>query len=206
MLRDEPFELGDELSARAELEVGVDPLLQGFQAELLEPADLALREALQLEVAERRAAPQRQRLAQRAGSPLRILPPRLRDEPLEATEIELLGLDPEQVAGRLRDEHAGRKQLPKLRDEVLERGRRRLRALLTPELLDDAIARQHLASVDQQKREERPRSLASERDCALRADDLERSEDAEIRCPRRAVGLSRGQRREVGGQTRDHEL
>ena len=197
MLRHEPLELGDELSARAELEVGIDPLLQGIQAELLEPADLALREALQLEVAERRAAPQRERLPQRLGSLPRILSPRILNEPLEATEIQLLGLDPEQVAGRLRDEHAGRKELAELRDEVLERGRRRLRALLAPELLDDAIARQHLARVDQQEREERPRSLSSEREWALRPDDLERSEDAELRCPRCAVGLSLGQRRKA---------
>ena len=73
MLRDEAFELADELSAAAQLEIGVDPFLQGLQPELLEAADLALGEALESEVAERWAPPQRERLAQQPRPLLCVL-------------------------------------------------------------------------------------------------------------------------------------
>ena len=61
---DERLELRDELRVTAECEVGVDPLLERDGAELLEPRDLGLRERLVEEVRERRAAPERERLAQ----------------------------------------------------------------------------------------------------------------------------------------------
>src|SRR5437773_10009197 len=180
MLRDEPLELADELSASAELEVGVDSLLQRFQPELLESADLALRKGLEGKVAERRAAPQRERLAQRLRTLLRVLLPRLGGELLEAPQIELVGLDPEQVARRLRHEDVGRNELAKLHDEVLERRRRRLRTLLPPELLDDAIAREQLAGVDQQEAQEGALLLAAKGDRALLVRHFERPEDAEL--------------------------
>ena len=46
------------------LEVGGDPVLEHAQVEILEPVDLGLREVLELRVCERRAAPERERLAQ----------------------------------------------------------------------------------------------------------------------------------------------
>ena len=68
MALDERLQLGDELAPRPELEVGVDPLLERVQPQLLEPADLALREALELEIGERRPAPERERLARAAST------------------------------------------------------------------------------------------------------------------------------------------
>ena len=84
VLRDQRLELADELSAAAELEVGVDPLLERLQAQLLEPADLGLGERLEGEVGERWAAPQRERLAEQLRP---LVPPAglcLGDEALEA--------------------------------------------------------------------------------------------------------------------------
>ena len=93
MLRDQPLELADELSAAAELEVGVDPLLERLQAQLLEPADLGLDEGLEGEVGERWAAPQGQRLPEQLRPLFRRLGSCLGDEALEALEVELRGLD-----------------------------------------------------------------------------------------------------------------
>src|SRR5438034_640503 len=66
---------------------------------------------------------------------------RLLDETREALEVELLRLDPQLVPGRLRDDHVRAQQLPKLGDEVLQRGSRGSRRLLAPERVDDPVGR-----------------------------------------------------------------
>ena len=109
VLGDERLELPDQLVVAPECEVGVDPQLQRGEPDLLEPGDGRLREALVGEVRERRTPPQRQRVAQ----PLRRVgrqaaseqAPPLVHQPLEAVEIELVGLDPDDVAGRSRRQH-----------------------------------------------------------------------------------------------------
>ena len=63
---DQRLELGDELGVAPEREIRLDPLLERDGAQLLEPRDLGLGERLVEEVGERRAAPERERLAQRA--------------------------------------------------------------------------------------------------------------------------------------------
>ena len=60
----ERLELGDEPAVLAERELGLDALLERGEAQLLEPRDRRRRERLVGEVGERRAAPQRERLAQ----------------------------------------------------------------------------------------------------------------------------------------------
>jgi hypothetical protein len=61
-LPDERLDLGCQLSALAERKVGFDPLLDGVQPKLFQPADLRLGKRLEGEVGERRAAPERKRL------------------------------------------------------------------------------------------------------------------------------------------------
>ncbi len=63
VLGDERLELSDQLVVAPECEVGVDPELDCCQPDLLEPGDGRLGEALVGEVRERRAPPQRQRVA-----------------------------------------------------------------------------------------------------------------------------------------------
>ena len=63
VLGDQCLELSDQLVVAPEREVGVDPQLDRCQPDLLEPGDRRLGEALVGEVRERRAPPQRQRLA-----------------------------------------------------------------------------------------------------------------------------------------------
>ena len=78
MLGDERLELPDELRRRP-LVIGLDPLLEGGDALLLEPRSLQR----QLAVAERSAAPEAKRLAQELRSARRLAPPRRRDELVE---------------------------------------------------------------------------------------------------------------------------
>ena len=63
---DERLQLADERGVAAERELGVDPLLEGDDAQLVEPGGLEPGELLLVEVCERRAVPERERLAQTA--------------------------------------------------------------------------------------------------------------------------------------------
>ena len=144
MLRDERLELGDELAAAAQLEVGVDPLLERLEPELLEPADLALRRTVS-NAKSASGGPRQSASASRSscdrcsrGSALRASATSRSKRPRSSC----VGLDREHVAGRPRDEDVSAPStLAELRDEVLERRDRRLRRLLAPELVDEAIGR-----------------------------------------------------------------
>ena len=57
MFRDKLLELAHELRVRAERKIGIDPLLQGRQPELLEPVDRRLRKRLVREIGKRRSSP-----------------------------------------------------------------------------------------------------------------------------------------------------
>ena len=58
---DQRLELGQDVLVAAEREVGLDPILERGEPQVLEPPDLVLRERLVREVGERRAAPERER-------------------------------------------------------------------------------------------------------------------------------------------------
>ena len=111
----------------AQLELGVDEIRLGGRAQLLEPRHLEPGEGLVGEVGERRPAPQPERLAQLRRASVRVLSPRLGDEPLEAAEVRLLGRRLEHVAGIAGDDHFRAERLAELRDVVLKcvLGRRR---------------------------------------------------------------------------------
>ena len=64
------LELADDVGVAPEREVGVDPLLQRGQAELLQAGALVAREGLR-ELRERWAAPQCERLPKELGGVLR---------------------------------------------------------------------------------------------------------------------------------------
>ena len=65
MLAHERLELARDLGVPPAREVGVDAVAQAGEPQILQPRDLGLGEALVGDVRERRAAPQRERLAQR---------------------------------------------------------------------------------------------------------------------------------------------
>ena len=67
VLADEPLQLGHELRVAAELEVGVDPLLERGEPLLLEAGALGACER-RVELGERRPAPERERLTRAAAA------------------------------------------------------------------------------------------------------------------------------------------
>jgi hypothetical protein len=108
VLRRERVELGDELDVLSEGEVGVEPLLQRHEPQLLEARDLGLGERLVRHVRERGAAPERERLAQRRRGGLGLAGGALGatavEKLLEPLRVELARLDAEAVPGGLRQD------------------------------------------------------------------------------------------------------
>ena len=100
VLRDECLELRHELGVLPEREVGVDPSLDRQQVQVLQAHDRRLRERLEGEIRKGRPAPEPERLAQQPGGCGGICRGSLLEEPLEAADVELLRVDPDDVAGR----------------------------------------------------------------------------------------------------------
>ena len=161
---DERLELADELGVRTDRELRLGALLDERELELLEPRDLLPSERLVAELRQRLASPQRERLIEQLGAPRRLARPRGVDEAPDAGEIELLGVEPHEVAGRARLDHVRAERLPQLRDEVLQRRRRGRRRVALPQRLDEPVERDDPSCVEQEHREERALLRAAERD------------------------------------------
>src|SRR5215217_307791 len=122
MLRDENFQLADELRVPARVQVRVDPFLERREAELLELRDVGLSKRLEGEISKSRSAPQCERLTQLARFLFRVQSPCLLHKPPEGFEVELTGPNVDAVTRCLRLEDVGAEGLTQLRDEVLQRG------------------------------------------------------------------------------------
>ena len=164
----------------SEDELSLGALLEQLEPQFDEARDLGLRERLERELRERLSAPQRERLPEQARPPRRIARAGLVDEPAHAREVELTGVDADQVAGRPRDDRLGPERLAKLDDEVLQRVRRRARRLARPQCVDQPVGRDHAAGVEEQEGEQRPLLRRAERDSLAVGDRLQRAEDPEL--------------------------
>ena len=102
VLADQPAQLTDHLGVAPAGQVRVDALGDAVQAELLEARDLGLRERLAPHVGQGRAAPERERLAQRRrrllGPSARQLDAALREQVGEAAGVERAGRQVHRVA------------------------------------------------------------------------------------------------------------
>ena len=183
------LELGDECEVAAERQLRVDALLDGRQPELLEPLRLDLREPLELEIPERPSVPEGFRGAEglRRGSGIagrERLPP-LRGEPLEALEVELSRLDPQQVAapagGETRLVTGCRAEDPaEPRDVVSQRVIGGVDALILEQLADQPLARDDAVRTEQEQGEERALLRASRGDGDAVHTHRERAQDPEL--------------------------
>src|SRR5262249_8372051 len=81
VLGDERLQLRDQLVMSAERQVGLDPIADRRQPELLQPRDLTLGERLTPEIGQRLAVPERERIAQTRRALARVITcASLRDE------------------------------------------------------------------------------------------------------------------------------
>ena len=143
-------------------EVRLDAVLEGGEPQLHEARDLGLGKRLVRELGQRFAAPEGERLPElgRRSRRLRFHEiPAFGRKPLEPPGVDSLVVDPEHVPRRLRREHATVFWVDSLAqpgNEVLQHLRRSGRALLAPELLDQAVARHDLVGVKREEGEQRP--------------------------------------------------
>ena len=190
---DKRLEVGHDLVVAAEGQVGIDPLLDGHETQSFEPGDLVLREPLVDEVHERRAPPHLERLAQARQRLVR--PPRgaralpVGDRPLEADDVDGLGRHLQHVAAgpgqerrpvRAGGAHELLAQLGDLDLQPLGGGSRRP---AVPQLVDQAVGRDHLVAMQQQQRQERAALVAANGNFPTGVQDLQRSQQTKLqRC------------------------
>ena len=203
MRRDQALEFTGDLVVVPERKLGLDPVLQCTEPQLLEARDLGLGERLVREVGERRAAPQSQRgielLAGRSGliGGERLAPPS--HKPLEARDVEALRIHAQLVAGRPGDDQAAGlasaasvQRFAKPRHCHLERPDRLLAPVTGPELIDQPVARDDLVGMQQEHAEQCPLLGTAQRNGPAAFDRLDRSEDVEVHRSSPAANLTRG--------------
>src|SRR5262245_7174523 len=104
----------------AEVELGIDPLLDHVQTELLEACDRRLGKRVECKVGERRPMPERLSLAEGRDTRLGVGDARHSDELEHPACVELAPFKANEIAGRLGYDAFGGKQLPKLRNRILQ--------------------------------------------------------------------------------------
>jgi hypothetical protein len=167
MLPDQRLQLTDQLLVAAEVQVGLDARLQGHHAELVEADQFRPGHAAGGDdVGQDRPAPQRQRLVQQARGGGRVAlgqrAPSLLGALLEAVQVELVGVDAQEVAGLAGEQRAGRgrpgsarlDRLAQRRHVVLERLLDCGRRFLTPDRVDQLVGGDHLVGVEEELGEE----------------------------------------------------
>ena len=171
MLGHQCLELPDQLVVTPEREISVEPELDRYQPDLLEPGDRRLGEALIGEIRQRWTSPEREGVAE----PLRRVgrqaaseqAPSLVHEALEAVEIERIRLDPDDVAGRSGRQHVPRKRLAQSRDVDPQRGGGVLGRVVAPELVDQPVGGNDLVRDGGGARTRSARGLGPPRETSL---------------------------------------
>ena len=124
MLGHKALELGDELAVFSELQIGLDPVLEGGHAKFLEPDDLGLREGFPDKICKGGATPDFECGPQDLGCGRSVAGRKRRasllTEPDECEQVDRVRLDDEPVARRSRLERPVRQQLSQLRNVNLD--------------------------------------------------------------------------------------
>src|SRR5215211_3121154 len=203
MRRYERLELGNRLAKGSQRKLRVDPVLEGSDPQLFEPADRTLGEGLVPQVREWRAAPEPERVVESA---FRLLGPpagkslaatgRERPKPLE---VELARPETHHVARVRGNQHArpGARRtarldgLAQLRDAAVQGRRSRRRRRLAPDEIDQLLARDDLVGVQQQYREHRTLPRTAQRQRLLVRPSLDRAEQSELEISPQAATVTR---------------
>ena len=168
-------------------QVGVDALLERHAAQLLQPCDLGLRERLVATSASggpRHSASASRSARGRLGRPIvASAPPRSPTSRSKRSTIELAVVDPQRVsvaAGLQPPPVAIAERPTQLADVVLEHlgGRRRRR--LSPQRVDQSLARDRLVAMQQQQDQDVALPAQSEPDGPIPFADLERSQQGKL--------------------------
>ena len=205
VLRDEHCEFIDHIVVVTERQVGLQPVLEHPQAELLEAPDLRLGARLVGHVFVGGAAPQGQRLDEAGAGGGRVIAeqePSVRDEALEAGGVDLVRRHAQHVAGGLgRQDPVGLAPRPARLQHVAEprdvEGDRlgpALGRLVSPQLIDDPVRGDDTVGVDEEEGENSQLAAGGDREPPAVLEDLDRAQDAELHRhppPQRAAMLGR---------------
>ena len=123
----------------AEVEVGLDALLNRDQARLFQAADGLRREGLVDEVRQRGPAPQRKRVCQRRRQCRRLEARGRAHQRLESLGIDVTRVHAQHIPGRLREQHASAERLAQPGDIHLNARARRGRRLSRPDEIDQPV-------------------------------------------------------------------
>ena len=156
MLAHKHVQLAERALVPPEGEIAVDAIHQRRQPQLVELRHLVSSARLELEPGERRATPERQRLPETLGGgfelSLRDVLARARHEALHAARVNGVRLDVQPIAavrGRDRIVTGATERLAQLREIDVDRLARGRRRRLTPEVVDQAVARDELVGVQE---------------------------------------------------------
>ena len=156
VLGDQRLELRHQLEMAAGRQVGVDPILQRRQPQLLQTGDLALRERLAPQIGQRLPPPQRQRITQPGRAITGILArTRPLDQQLKPRHVDLIRRRAQQIPRRPRPDPLSPQQLAQRRHMPMQRVLRATRRILTPQRLNQLRARDHLTTTQHQQRQQR---------------------------------------------------
>ena len=200
------FELTDQLRVPAELQIGIDAVLDRRGARLLEPGDHRAGEGVVREVDERVAAPQGERVPEHVRRRLGVA--RVQRgasfcrEPVEASRVERVPRQVERVApAACRDSFlAERTSQPRDVDLQVVASRD---ALAAPDVLEELVGRHRVPLGQGEVDEERARTRASDVDGrAVVVEHLERSQDPDLHVPPRTAGVSATRKPPTGAPTR----
>ncbi len=196
-LRRDLLELPDQVLVVPQPQLGPHPLLQRRGPQLAEPARGAVQQRSVRGVREQRAAPQRQRPALEVGgrrmvAALHRLPAAL-VQLLEGGQVQLGRIHAQQIAGRPGHQRVPPvlriglvQQFAQLGHVHLERGHRRARRMLAPQLVDQAVHRNGLVRPHEQCREHHPDLRGPGREggpARPRCSDLQRTQNPKSHAP-----------------------
>src|SRR5262245_21623457 len=189
VLGDEGLELPDELGVAAKRELGLEPALQGEKTELFEAAHIRTKQGLVGDVRKCSASPERKRLAQLLGSlsgaAVSERAAAFLDEPLEATQVDQLGIDNQCVSAWPRRNRVSAERPSEAGDVTLDHVGRSRRRLSTPKHVGQTIARDHLVRPRNKNRKKSATPGTPQGDLAVSIPDLERSENSVVHSRRR---------------------
>ena len=160
MLGDERLDLRRHARVVAQLELRLEPVLGRSEPQRLEPRGGRRSEGVPRELAERRPAPQSERLAQNGGRLLRAPVvdrcTALEGEPLEPVRVDQLRFHDERVGTAVRMDRVAAEDRSQVRHEHVERIARRRGRLPVPEILEQALTRHGPVHMQEQVEQERP--------------------------------------------------
>ena len=183
------LQLGDELQLPAEREPALRAGLEGGQAQLFEPADLALGEVLVGDVGQRVPAPQGERVVESLhGAGVVAVargPAAIGDRAGEALGVELARRGRQPVAARVALEGAGRagrrQRLAQAGDRDVDAPLPRRPAGLVPERVEQLVRRHDAVGVHEQEGEQRDLARAAGGHACPAVGELDGPEDAVAR-------------------------